>query len=214
MPRGQAIPGLREQLFSAAERVLAREGPMGLTGRAVTREAGCATGLLHNHFGDFDQFLAEFLIDRFRLAAENVAKLPAMAGQRTVAENLSSAALSLLESSVLSLTSLVTSGAGRPLRERAAQALGAAVPEPFMLQQGFAAYLEEEKKLGRVRPDTDTKALALALVATVHHVLVARDRDAEDVRARVRGVVAALAEGAAMPPGGSTPAPGDTAPDP
>jgi AcrR family transcriptional regulator len=44
----------REQLFGAAERVLLRDGPNGLTSRAVTAEAGCAKGVLHRHFADVD----------------------------------------------------------------------------------------------------------------------------------------------------------------
>ena len=44
-PRGVAIHEAREQMFLAAERVLARQGPDGLTSRAITQEAGVATGL-------------------------------------------------------------------------------------------------------------------------------------------------------------------------
>ena len=64
MPTGVAIRDVREQLFDAAERVLLRDGPSGLTSRAVTTEAGCAKGVLHRHFADFDGFLAEFVLDR------------------------------------------------------------------------------------------------------------------------------------------------------
>src|SRR5882757_5631726 len=93
-PRGVAIPNVREQLFEAAERLLGADaGP--LSGRAVTREAGCAAGLLHNHFGDFDTFLVEFVIDRFRRYASSVTTLPSLAGEGTVAANLTDAALSL-----------------------------------------------------------------------------------------------------------------------
>lgn len=58
-PRGVAIPGLRQQLFQATERVLVRAGPGGLTGRAITREAGCSTGLLYNHFNTLEANLTE-----------------------------------------------------------------------------------------------------------------------------------------------------------
>ena len=64
MPTGVAIRDVREQLFDAAERVLLRDGPNALTSRAVTTEAGCAKGVLHKHFADFDAFLAEFVLDR------------------------------------------------------------------------------------------------------------------------------------------------------
>src|SRR5580700_4660424 len=57
MARGVAIPEVREQLFAAADRVLARDGPAGLTTRAVTAEAGVANGVMHRHFRDLDEFL-------------------------------------------------------------------------------------------------------------------------------------------------------------
>ena len=62
MPTGVAIRDVREQLFDAAERVLLRDGPSALTSRAVTTEAGCAKGVLHRHFADFDAFLAELVL--------------------------------------------------------------------------------------------------------------------------------------------------------
>ena len=46
----------------AAERILLRDGPQALTSRAVTTEAGCAKGVLHRHFADFDDFLAELVL--------------------------------------------------------------------------------------------------------------------------------------------------------
>ena len=64
MPRGVAIPEVREQLFAAADRILGRAGPAGLTTRAITAEAGVANGVLHRHFRDLDAFLAEFTASR------------------------------------------------------------------------------------------------------------------------------------------------------
>ena len=57
MPTGIALQDARERLFAAAERILLRDGPSGLTSRAVTDEAGVAKGVLHRHFADFDDFL-------------------------------------------------------------------------------------------------------------------------------------------------------------
>lgn len=68
-PRGVAIEGLRERLFAAAERVLARDGAAALTSRAVTEEAECAKGVLHTHFAGLDEFVAELVLYRFRTAA-------------------------------------------------------------------------------------------------------------------------------------------------
>jgi AcrR family transcriptional regulator len=78
--RGVAIPELCEQLFTATERVMARDGAAGVTSRAITDEAGCAKGVLHNHFDGLDGFLAEFAMDRTRRGTALVAGLPALAG--------------------------------------------------------------------------------------------------------------------------------------
>lgn len=107
-PRGVAIPDLREHLFEAAQRVLAQEGPSGLTSRAITREAGVAKGVLHNHFTDLDGFLAEFMMERFRLIAEQASKLRARAGQGTVVGNLTEAVLSVFGGHAAELVGLAT----------------------------------------------------------------------------------------------------------
>ena len=91
MPTGVAIRDVRQQLFAAAERVLLRDGPSGLTSRAVTTEAGCAKGVLHRHFADFDAFLAELVLDRIEQVGRQSAALLASAGTGTVTGNLTGA---------------------------------------------------------------------------------------------------------------------------
>jgi AcrR family transcriptional regulator len=57
VPAGVTIRDPRGQLFGGAGRVLLRDGPGGLTSRAVTAEAGVAKGVLHRHFAGFgDRF--------------------------------------------------------------------------------------------------------------------------------------------------------------
>jgi AcrR family transcriptional regulator len=191
VPRGVAIPNVRERLFEAAERLIEREGPSGLSGRAVTREAGCATGLLYRHFGDFDAFVAEFVLDRFQQVTARAAVLPEHAGNGTVANNITAAASALCQSNLLTLVSLVTlrpGSIGKAASRRLNQARGS------VLRRAFAEYLDAEKRLGRVTPDTDTDALATALIATVHHLLLLQSRK-EDLRRDLGRVVNALVAG-------------------
>src|ERR1700722_16455221 len=88
MPTGVAIRDPRGQLFEAAERILLRDGPAGLTSRSVTAEAGVAKGVLHRHFADFDDFLAELALARVARIASQADGLRAAAGRATVAGNL------------------------------------------------------------------------------------------------------------------------------
>jgi AcrR family transcriptional regulator len=195
-PRGIAIPGVREQLFQAAERVLVREGPAGLSGRAITREAGVATGVLHKHFTDFDEFLAAFVLDRSRLAVESVAQILAHPGQGTVTRTLTEAALTF-GTHVLAIAGLVTSRASLIARLHSTPATGAP-PEIRQLgpiEEAFADYLEAEKNLGRVAADADTQVLGLALVATVHHLWLTQRAGAPHITQWVERVVNALLSG-------------------
>jgi AcrR family transcriptional regulator len=206
MSRGVAIPQAREQLFSAAERVLAREGPDGLTSRAITGEAGVAKGLLHNHFGDLDEFLAQLILDRARRTAGQAARLPSLAGTGTVAGNLADAAASVLQSGAFATASLVLL---RPTLMARIQQLAAGAPTALDdIQQAFAAYLAAEQKLGRITAGADTQALALAITGTVHHTFLTTRSPARDGSEQVRRAVTALIAGATSdsPDSGDNPA--------
>jgi len=191
-PRGRAIPGVREQLFQAADRLLVRAGPTALTTRAITSEAGVANGVLHRHFRDLDTFLAEFAADRLQAIADTAAALPARAGQGTVIGNLTDATLALFGSSALALVNLVAS---RP-------ALGTALEHITTVGSGlgdvdkhFTAYLEAEKRLGRIAADADTQTIAFTLLGSVHHLMVTNPAGLPDLPRRVRRIVEALAAG-------------------
>src|SRR5215510_5216358 len=108
VPTGIAIRDVREQLFDAAERILLRDGPSALTSRAVTAEAGCAKGVLHRHFDDFDAFLAEFVLDRIERMDPQATALRESAGTGTVADNLAGALTALFGSVAVAIVPLVT----------------------------------------------------------------------------------------------------------
>lgn len=188
-PRGVAVPEIRRRLFDAARSVLLREGPGGLSGRAITREAGVATGLLYNHFGDLDGFLAEFIADGARQTAGTVAQLGSRVGEGTVADNLAQAALAF-GAYLPAAAELVRS---RPaLADRLHQALASNLPTLAEIQETFTAYLESEREGGRLAPGADTGALALALVATAHHLFTTQPPPSSDPENDLRRVVAAL----------------------
>jgi AcrR family transcriptional regulator len=192
MARGVAIPEVREQLFAAADRVLASGGVAGLTTRAVTAEAGVSNGVLHRHFRDLDEFLAAFVASRLGVIANGAAALPGRAGSGTVAGNLTEATVAVFGDSAQSLMSLV---AAKPGIGAAMEHDGESMGGIGDIEGHFAAYLEAEKKLGRIGPSADTQTLAFTLLGTVHHLILTRRDDAADLDGHVRRIVAALVAG-------------------
>ena len=189
-PRGVAIHEAREQLFLAAERVLAREGPDGLTSRAITQEAGVANGLLFNHFGDLDGFLVQLILDRARRTAEQAWRLVPRAGTGTVAGNLADAAAAVLQSGAFAAATLVLS---RPSLVTRLRQHAAGAPTPLDdIQEAFAAYLDAEQKLGRIAVNADTEALALTLTGTLHHIFLKGQAGTPSPAEQARRVAAAL----------------------
>ncbi|MEU6126578.1 TetR family transcriptional regulator [Streptomyces sp. NPDC047123] len=189
MPTGVAIRDVREQLFDAAERVLLRSGPNALTSRAVTTEAGCAKGVLHRHFADFDAFLAELVLDRIgRIAAQDAA-LRASAGTGTVADHLTGALTELFGSVAVAVVGLITSRDALRARLRATTPTG--VPLLTEAAAMLTGYLAAERALGRVASHADVETLALTLIGSGHLLFAGREGAAPEADA-VRRVVASV----------------------
>jgi AcrR family transcriptional regulator len=181
VPTGIALRDVRGQLFDAAERVLLRAGPHGLTSRAVTTEAGVAKGVLHRHFADFDAFLAELVEDRIARFGLQATVLRESAGTGTVAGNLTAILTDLLGSVAVAMVALITFR--DDLRTRLRQAGHAGVPLLTEAAAMLAAYLAAERDLGRIAPDADVDTLALTLLGATHLLFADRDRTPPDPEA-------------------------------
>ncbi|GII94069.1 TetR/AcrR family transcriptional regulator [Sinosporangium siamense] len=166
MPTGVALRDPREQLFEAAERILLRDGPSALTSRAVTAEAGCAKGVLHRHFADFDAFLAEFVMERVGRIAPQAAALRDAAGTGTVAGNVTDALTALFESVAVAVVALITFR--DELRARLRDTWPAGVPVLTEAVTMIAGYLAAERDLGRIAAGADVDVLAPTLIGTAH----------------------------------------------
>ncbi|MGI5154356.1 TetR/AcrR family transcriptional regulator [Microbispora sp. CA-102843] len=174
MPTGVALRDAREQLFAAAERVLLRDGPSALTSRAVTTEAGCAKGVLHRHFADFDAFLAELVLDRIARIDAQAAALRQSAGTGTVAGNLTAVLTDLFGSVAVAVVGLIISR--DDLRARLRQARpGPGLPLLTEAAAMLASYLTAERDLGRIAPDADVDTLAPTLLGASHLLFADRD---------------------------------------
>jgi AcrR family transcriptional regulator len=192
MPRGVAIPEVRELLFAAADRVLARDGAPGLTTRSVTAEAGVGTGVLHRHFGDLDEFLMSFVASRLQAIANDTAALPGRAGHGSVIGNLTNATVAVFGESAQALMSLV---AARPELGAALEHDGDRTGGLGDVERYFTAYLDAEKNAGRIGSGADTETLAFTLLGTVHHLVLTGRGDAPGLPRQVRRIVAALVAG-------------------
>jgi AcrR family transcriptional regulator len=170
MPRGVAMQDAREQLFAAAERVLARDGPAGLTSRAVTDEAGVAKGLIYRHFADLDEFLAELTATWVRAAAGTISGLPGRGGRGSLRGNLASALLALFgpDSPVPRITALVAS---RPALAPRIDKVVSGASVLGRVEESLQQYLTAEQRLGRLSPGTDTRTAATVLLGAAHHLV-------------------------------------------
>jgi AcrR family transcriptional regulator len=196
-PRGVRIPNIRAQLFDAADRVLDRDGPAGLSNRAITTEAGVANGILHRHFADLDQFLAAYVADRLRLIVEGAAALPGRAGQATLVGNLTDAALAVFGPRAQAVMTLVSA------RPAIAASMNHGPEDGFggldAVEGAFSRYLEAEQALGRISKDADTATLAFSLLGVIHHLVVTYPAGVPDLADRVGRITIALVNGMGPP---------------
>ncbi|MFJ9370974.1 TetR/AcrR family transcriptional regulator [Nocardia sp. NPDC101769] len=174
MPTGVHLRDARQQLFDAADRVLLRDGPNGLTSRAVTDEAGCAKGVLHRHFTDFDTFLTDLVLDRAAQLEAQASALRASAGAGTVAANLTNALIILFGPVPVAIIPLITFR--DELRARLRQARpGGGMAILAEATTAISAYLTDERALGRIAADADIDSLTLSLVGGGHLLFADRD---------------------------------------
>jgi AcrR family transcriptional regulator len=196
MPTGAPIPDVRARLLAAAERVLLRDGPGGLTSRTVTTEAGCAKSVLHRHFGGFDDFLAELTASHAARIRHRAARLLGSTGTGSVAGNLTTALVSLSESADIAVISLAISRDGQRTRRRQASRDPSPLRETEIM---IAFYLDQERRLGRVAP-ADTGMLAFALTASVMLLYAVHDDAPPEPQDICKVVTALLPDCVPSPP--------------
>ncbi|MFH8224086.1 TetR/AcrR family transcriptional regulator [Streptomyces sp. NPDC018057] len=194
MPTGVHLRDARQQLFDAAERVLLRDGPDGLTSRAVTDEADCAKGVLHRHFSDFDGFLTELVLDRAAQLEARSRTLREAVGTGTVTDNLTAALTTLFGPVPVAIIPLITFRDALRARLRQARP-GGGLAVLAQVTAAVSAYLADERARGRIAADADIDSLTLSLVGGGHLLFADRDRApdppaAETVRKLVTTVLA------------------------
>ncbi|MFF8590393.1 TetR/AcrR family transcriptional regulator [Streptomyces sp. NPDC015220] len=191
-PRGVATPDARERLYAAAEALLTEEGPHAVTTRAVAERAGCSKGVFHNYFTGVDEFLAELVLDRMRRLVQLVTAVTDRAGQNTVAENLLDITLVMTTPPfpAIARTALLRPAA----TDRIRTALHGGEAGYTAVQHTIAQYMAAERALGRIPSGTDTDTAALALVGTLHHLLMSHSVDEEELRSTLRRLIALITD--------------------
>lgn len=188
MPTGTAISDPRERLFAAAERILLRDGAQALTSRAVTAEAKVAKGVLHRHFVDFDDFLAELVRDRIAVMRSRSAELLASVGEGSVEDNLTDALVVAFSSVALRMVGLIIVRDELRARLRAAGHEG--VPVASDAAWMIRDYLAAERDGGRIKPAADIDSIGMNLIGGAQLLYEGGTPRTEEVR---RLVTAALA---------------------
>jgi AcrR family transcriptional regulator len=157
---------LRDHLVDAAATLIARAPLATITTREIARTAGVSDGVLYNYFQDKNDLLVEALVRRLRHSIEAaIARIPEP-GTGTVEDNLASIAMTLfqLEGEAIPMIAGLSSDPAllhRMFAELHEDPLG---PEWFRVP--LVAYVDGERRLGRIRADADPDALTLVLMGS------------------------------------------------
>ena len=158
--RGDAT---RSQLLDAAAAVFVERGYAGATTKEIAGRAGVSEGTIYRHFADKRELFGAVFATRNAADFEAMTALPALAGTKTVRENLLFLvqAIQDVEREVAPLRAAAFSDADL------ASALVSAPSDPGMSVvsplEPLTRYLAAEQGIGRIRINVDCAAAAFAL---------------------------------------------------
>ncbi len=193
--RGEAT---RARLIEATRSVVREVGYAHASTRAIAQAAGVAEGTIYRHFPDKTALFFATVLESNAPVVAWVTTLPARAGEGTVEDNLTDAAVQLvsLRDQIVPLELAIA--ADPELAAQRRQAMSAAGTSlPPGPPEAIAAYLAEEQRLGRVRRDIDPREaasvllgvlFALGTISAIGDEGLSPDRVASAVRLIVRGI--------------------------
>lgn len=178
----------REQIVSAAARLIQERGLSAATTRAIAEAARCAEGSIYRHFPHKHALLLEIVRTRFPEFFELVLSLPDRAGTGTVRKNLEEVAAGALAfyRGVVPLVAGVM--ADRELLEEQRRFFRVQDVGPHKVLAALAAYVRSEQRLGRLSARAKPGAAARLLLgacfveAYLSEVLGRPATEAEDAR--------------------------------
>jgi AcrR family transcriptional regulator len=173
-PRAAALSGgesLRDHLVAAAVRLMAQQGAVGLTVRAIAREAQVADGVLYNHFADKEELLALALHAHVRSTERDLPALPDQPGVGDLEDNLRAYVtygVALHLAILPAFAGLLT----RPEVLTRFAALGNPVAEGRGLHAKLGDYLRGEQAIGRLSATSHPDAAATMIVGACHELVL------------------------------------------
>jgi AcrR family transcriptional regulator len=159
----------RQRLIDATTSLVKEVGYGNVTTRSIAAAAAVAEGTLYRHFADKRALFYAAVMERNAPIIAASASLPALAGTRTVFENLYEVmqTIAQLQEDVIPLEQAMIAdpSLAPPL-----------VPGEFIPAGGpphdVADYLRAEQSLGRVRADCDPTLAAITILATLFGLAV------------------------------------------
>lgn len=154
----------RERIVEAAERVMRSKGLAQSTTKEIAREAGFSEGAIYKHFKSKEELFICVLTERLPSFVGILEELPQRAGQETlggVLNEVADAALAFYGES-FPMSASIFSEPGLLARHR--EEIRRRGTGPQKANEALVAYLDAERKLGRVREDADPEAAAAMLL--------------------------------------------------
>jgi AcrR family transcriptional regulator len=179
--------GTRERIVEAAERVMRERGLARSTTKEIARAAGYSEGTLYKHFESKEDLFLSVLAERLPSFLALTEELGARVGRGTVRGTLEEVASKALAfyGQIVPMAASIFSEPGLLARHR--EGVHKRGTGPRMVNEALAAYLDAEKRLGRVREDADPEAAAAMLLGACYQRAFFRSFLGEDMPAEGEG---------------------------
>ena len=150
----------RKKIVEAAERVMRERGLARSTTKEIARAAGYSEGTLYKHFESKEDLFLCVLDERLPSFVDLVEELPERAGKGAVRRTLEEVASKALAfyGEIVPMAASIFSEPGLLARHR--EGITNRGRGPWTVNEALAAYLDAEKRLGRVSEDVDPEATA------------------------------------------------------
>jgi AcrR family transcriptional regulator len=188
----------RQNLLEATRRIIEERGISRVTTKEIAREAGCAEGTLYKHFEHKEDLFLATIHENIPLFIETLQDY--QPGQNTIQENLTAIALAVLKYYGQILPLAASFFADIDLMKRYRKVMEELNVGPMRVYERVAAYIAEEQKCNRIKPEQDPIGIATLLLGPCFqyafqiHFLGKKPFPTSDVE-YVEGVVGILCAG-------------------